>query len=270
MRNISRRRNVALAAAVVGAGYLATFATVRIGPERAVLFGLAIASFITAIGGFSFFVFYQVTIRQRERLLRGERLLARWTLTEDLWSLFAAQQATWNDGTKNAITLRDDRSRQGVPVVITEEALMVEDDFHHLGDLRALTWHESAPSYFDFRMVTHTKSSAIHWHLRVPASQDDPPAMRRVWDYFQTRLTPEPMSARVRRARIMRRLSVVLILIGVAGALVAKWSTNDPALQTVMLVAMAAALIALPVGLLVGAVSHWWLTRGAGKAVTSA
>ncbi len=99
MRNVERRRNISVALAVVAAGYLVTFATLRIGPEREVLFGVAIASFLTVVIGLTFAGVYQFATRQRQRLLRGERLLAQWTLTDDVWSRFCALEDARTDGT---------------------------------------------------------------------------------------------------------------------------------------------------------------------------
>ena len=265
MRNVEKRRNIAAAVSVVGAGYLVAFASLRVGPERAVLFGTAIASFITMLCGVAFAAMYHLAMRQRQRLLRGERLLSRWTLAEDVWSQFCAQQDARTDGTKNLICVREHRESLGVPVVITEESLMVDDDFYHLSELRELTWHATVPPYFDFRSVTHTKSSAIHWHLRVPASDSDPVAMRKIWDYFQARLVPLSPASRAPRIRMMRRISVALIPIGAAAAVVATLYYHQPSMQTVVLVALVIAMTCLPLGVIVGAMTHWWLTSGQGK-----
>ncbi|MCC6241586.1 MAG: hypothetical protein IT353_02040 [Gemmatimonadaceae bacterium] len=265
MRNVERRRNISVALAVAAAGYLVTFASLRIGPEHEVMFGVAIASFLTVVIGLSFAVMYQLATRQRQRLLRGERLLAQWTLTDDVWSRFCALEEARTDGTKNAIRVREQRETAGVSVIITEESLMVDDDFYHLSELRELTWHETVPAHFDFHMVTHTKSSVIHWFIRVPASDSDPVAMRKIWDYFQTRLVPMAIAKRVRNVRIMRRISVALIPIGAVAAVVAKLLYGDPSTQSVALTALAIAMLTLPLGIIVGGMTHWWLTRGEGK-----
>ena len=265
MRNVEKRRNIAAAVSMVGAGYLVVFAALRVGPEHAVLFGGAVASFITIPIGVSLATIYHLAMRQRQRLLRGERLLSKWILSEDVWSQFCAQQEARTDGTKNAICVREHRETHGVPVVITEESLMVDDDFYHLSELRELTWHETVPPYFDFRSVTHTKSSAIHWHLRIPASDSDPVAMRKIWDYFQARLVPLSPASRVPRVRTTRRISVALIPIGAVAAVVAKLYYHQPSMQTVALVALVIATTCLPIGVIVGAMTHWWLTSGQGK-----
>ena len=265
MRNVEKRRNIAAACAVAGAGYLVTFAALRVGPEHAVLFGGAIASFLTVVIGLSFVGVYHQATRQRQRLLRGERLLAKWTLRDDVWTRFCAQQATRTDGTKNLINVRAEQDTPGVAVVMTEESLMVDDDFFHLSELRDLTWHETVPPYFDFHCVTYTKSSVVHYYLRVPASDSDPVAMRKIWDYFQSRVAPTSPKALAPRVRLMRRISLALIPIGAVAAVLAKLFYNDPSRQAWAITAIAIAMVTLPLGLLVSGMTHWWLTRGQGK-----
>jgi hypothetical protein len=268
MRNVEKRRNIAAACAVAGAGYLVVFAALRVGPEHEVLFGGAIASFLTVMFGVTFVGVYHAATRQRQRLLRGERLLARWTIRDEVWTQFLAQQEARTDGTKNLIKVRPRRDTPGVPVVMTEESLMVDDDFFHLGELRELTWHETVPPYFDFHCVTYTKSSVVHYYLRVPATDSDPVAMRKAWDYFQSRVSPTSAAGLAPRVRIMRRVSVAFIPVGAVAAVVAKVLYDDPSRQSLAVIALAIAMTALTLGLLIGGMSHWWLTRGAGKGAT--
>ncbi len=265
MRKVEQRRNIAVLVTVAAAGVFVTFAMLRIGPEHEVLFGLGVAAGLTTLIGLCFALVYHAATRQRQRLLRGERLLARWTLSEDVWSQFCAQQHARADGTKNLIDVRERRSAQGVPVVMTEESLMVDDDFFHLGELRELTWHETAPAYFDFRSVTYTKSSAIPWHLRVPASDSDPVAMRKIWDYFQGRLAPLAPGSRIPRIRLMRSISLALIPIGAVAAVIAKQFYHEPSMQSIVVVALVVATLTLSLGVIMGAMTHWWLTSGQGN-----
>jgi threonine/homoserine/homoserine lactone efflux protein len=69
---------------VVGAGYLVAFAALKVGPEHEVLFGGAIAAFMTTDVGVSFAALYHLAMRQRQRWLRGERLLAEWMLADEV------------------------------------------------------------------------------------------------------------------------------------------------------------------------------------------
>lgn len=267
MRNVEKRRNIAAAFAVVGAGYLVAFAALRVGPEHEVLFGGAIASFLTFLFGVTFVGVYQLATRQRQRLLRGERLLAKWTLRDEVWAQFLAQQDARTDGTKNLISVRARRDTPGVSVVMTEESLMVDDDFFHLSELRDLTWHETVPPYFDFHCVTYTKSSVVHYYLRVPASDSDPVAMRKIWDYFRSRVAPTSAAGLAPRVRVMRRVSVALIPVGAVAAVLAKVFYDNPLRQSWAMASLAIAMVTLPLGLLVAGMTHWWLTRGQGKGV---
>ena len=76
---------------------------------------------------------------------------------------------------------------------------------------------------------------------------------------------PMAIATRVRRVRIMRRISVALIPIGAVAAVVAKLFYGDPSRQSVALTALAIAMLTLPLGIIVGGMTHWWLTRGEGK-----
>jgi hypothetical protein len=123
----------------------------------------------------------QLDVRRRQRLLRGERLLAAWTVSADTWSQFVSLQKTRTDKSQDRVHVGDHRGSTGIQIMISEVSVLVDDDFHHLSDLREVVWHETVPPYFDFRSTTYTGSQWETWHLRIPAAIDDPAAMRRVW-----------------------------------------------------------------------------------------
>ncbi|MCU0648490.1 MAG: hypothetical protein MUF00_10875 [Gemmatimonadaceae bacterium] len=177
---------------------------------------------------------------------------------------FVALKNTRADDSQSPLRVRDQRESTGIQVMISEESVLVDDDFHHLGDLRALTWHETVPPYFDFRSMTWTGSLWNTWHLRIPAPADDPAPVRRVWDYFQARLVAPSWESRVPRLRLLRSVSLALIPLGIGAVIVARTYRDDSAMQDVVMAALFVAMLAVPIGVVVGGVVHYRLTRGRG------
>jgi hypothetical protein len=268
MRNIERRRTFAVAVTVAAASVLVASVTLGVSPDRAAWFGGAIAAFVvTLVAGF-FASTLQLDVRRRQQLLRGDRLLAAWTVSADTWSQFMALQKTRTDNTQDRVHVREQHGSTGIQVKISEVSVLVDDDFHHLSDLREVVWHETVPPYFDFRSTTYTGSQWITWHLRIPAAADDPAAMRRVWDYFQARLAVPTWESREPRLRLLRSVCVALIPIGIGAVMVARAYRDDASMQGVVMAALFIAMLAMPIGVIAGGVTHYRLRRGRGTRVT--
>jgi hypothetical protein len=268
MRNIERRRNIAVAVTGTAASVLAAGFALGVSPDRAAWFGVTIAAFVVALIAGFFASTLQLDVRRRHRLLRGDRLLAAYTVNADTWSQFVALQKMRTDNSQDRVQVRSHQGSTGIQVMISELSVLIDDDFHHLSDLRELTWHETVPPYFDFRSTTYTGSQWETWHLRIPSATDDSPAMRRVWDYFQARLVAPTWESRAPRLRFLRNVCVALIPLGMGAVMVARAYRDDATMQGVVMAALLVAMLALPIGVIVGGVTHYRLRRGGGKSVS--
>ncbi|MCU0648489.1 MAG: hypothetical protein MUF00_10870 [Gemmatimonadaceae bacterium] len=83
MRNIERHRNIAAAITLAGVSGLASCIALGVSPDRAAMFGAGIVSFLVALIAGFFASTLQYAAHRRKRLLRGERLLAAWSVSVD-------------------------------------------------------------------------------------------------------------------------------------------------------------------------------------------
>jgi hypothetical protein len=213
MRNPGKRRNLALAVALAGVSYMVVALQVlNLDPRGKGTFASMVAALMVTLAGVTGFLVYHVTHRRRERLLRGERLLAKWTVSPQEWNQFRENEAKRPTGGRDN-ALRKVRATEGGPgieVVVTEESVLVGDDFYFLpGEMRGLEWFPETPPCYDFLMVTHGKSTSVKWHIRFPAVGPAEP-IRRVWDYRQQQLAEAP-SRGIPRRRIALAFGIVLI-----------------------------------------------------------
>lgn len=267
MRNPRTRRNISAAVLVVGIGYVVALPLLTdIDPRRAGVFGTLVAACLVSVTALIGTIAYSVTHGRHQRLLRGERLLVRWTLSPAEWAQFRENERNRaSRGKDNAVKVRAEREATGIDVVITEESLMVDDDFYHLGEMRGLQWLTETPPCLDFRMVTPTKGSSVTWHIRFPAPVASESLARVPWDVFQKRLVPRDERSRIPGFRIARRVSVIIAIVSAAALLFAWRGYGDGSMQSPELAALIGGFIGFPLGTFTAALTHWWLTRGPGR-----
>jgi len=266
MRSPRQKRNISVVLLAVGVSYLVlAFTALNVTPANELLFGTVLLAFFGSIFALTGVIAFRVTLARHARLLRGHRLLATWTVSPQEWQQFLANQPHFAGERKNTITVNPERSLHGVKVVVTEESVMVDDDFYHLTELRGLQWHETPPPCLDFRMVTTGKNGSVTWHIRFPAAAGTEIAVRAVWDYFQQRLAPTEPRRLIPRYRVARTACVVMACVSALLLVFARATYGVAAMRTPMLVAMVTGLLGLPLGVVVGAITHWWLVRGPGR-----
>jgi len=269
MRNPRSRRNISLAVLLAGVGYVVLIPrTTALDPRQSAVFGTLVAACLVSLIALIGTIAYHVTHQRHQRLLRGERLLARWTLSPSEWAQFRENERNRASGGRdNSVKVRREREANGIDVVITEESLMVDDDFYHLSEMRGLQWLPESPPCLDFRMVTAGKSGSVAWHIRFPTAASAESLARVPWDVFQKRLAPRDEQQRISSFRLARRVSVAITIVSAFALLFAWRYYGDRSMQTPMLTAMVGGMIGFPVGLFTAGLTHWWLTRGPGRPV---
>jgi hypothetical protein len=271
MRQPRKRRNISLAVLAVGVTYfLVTVFVAPVDPRDAAVFGsLVVACFVSLLGLVGT-IAYHVTHQRLQRLLRGERILARWTVSPDEWKAFRDnERSRATAGRDNAVKVRKASEATGIDVVITEESLMVDDDFYHLiTEMRELQWLPESPPCLDFRMVTTGKSS-VTWHIRFPATAGAESKARVPWDHFQQRLAPRDQRSRIPNFRIARQLGAIVACVSAVALGFAWYHYGNRSMQTPVLASMIGGMLGFPLGLFVFGLTHWWLTRGPGKPIVS-
>lgn len=133
--------------------------------------------------------------------------------------------------------MRSASEATGIGIVITEESLLVDDDFYHLtAEMRALHWLPESPPCLDFTMVTSGKRS-VTWHIRFPATASAELA-RVPWDHFQQRLAPREEHGRIPNFRIARQLSVIVTAVSAVALVFAWYHYGNRSMQTPVLATM--------------------------------
>lgn len=271
MRQPRKRRNISLAVLAVGVTYVVvTVFVTTVDPRDSAVFGSLVAACFVSLFGLVGVIAYHVTHQRHQRLLRGERLLARWTVSPDEWKQFREnERLRATAGRDNTVKVRSASEASGIDVVITEESLMVDDDFYHLvAEMRALQWIPESPPCLDFTMVTSGKTS-VTWHIRFPCTEGAESRARVPWDYFQQRLAPRDERSRIPNFRLARRISAIVAAVSAVALVYAWYHFGNRSMQTPVLVTMIGGALGFPLGLFVFALTHWWLTRGPGKRAAS-
>ncbi len=237
-----------------------------VGHDYGAMFGSLVAACLVSLFALIGTIAYSVTHGRHQRLLRGERLLVRWTLSPAEWAQFRENERNRaSRGKDNAIKVRAERESIGVDVVITEESLIVGVEANRHREMRGLQWLTESPPCLDFRMVTPTKGSSVTWHIRFPAPIGSESLARVPWDVFQKRLVPRDERSRIPGFRIARRVSVVIAIVSAAALLFAWRGYGDGSMQSPELEALICGFIGFPLGTFTAGLTHWWLTRGPGR-----
>lgn len=260
MRNPTKRRTASTVVAAIGAVALATTIVVNRGrsPIDGAWFAIVIASSFVILFAIVGIITYHVHVRWIARLNRGHRRLAQWTLSAAEWEQFRTNDKAWRDtGRPNSLKLRKDGTASNVAVIIAQDALMVDDDFYHLGTLRGLQWIPETPPSLEYNMVTVTKNGSVKWNIRLPVAAGADAQARAVWDYVHRPVSFD-VARSIRRFRYSRVAGlVVAALSGFALIYTRAYYVNEVASHQLWYFVGGA--VGLPVGLLVAAVCHWQL-----------
>lgn len=135
MRHPRRERNIEAVISLVGFatfGFgLALSERGNIGTFQVVVFVLGLKAGIVA--GVMAIVAHFRDVRPYDRMLRGEGVLGRWSISEKQWHRFIEEYSRLPQGKnlpKNEIELSNTYPAKGVEVAISDNALQLNDDFH--------------------------------------------------------------------------------------------------------------------------------------------
>ena len=193
MRNPHRKRNIWIVSALAGIIAM-TIATLYDSETESLIWVLGGVGLTATIFGIFYAIHAQVEIVQYDRLMRGENVLAQWTVDPHRWRAFASLDDTLNVPATNRITISaegDSLRREGVRVVIGRSSLLVDDYFHPLpGNVTAgiygPSWYEGPPPYLEFRLSPQHYSRPSPWWIRVPIGAGAEGDARMVYDYFHS------------------------------------------------------------------------------------
>jgi len=260
MRNPTKRRSASVVVAVVAAVTLTTTIVLNRGrsPVDGAWFAMVIASFFVTLFAIVGVITFHVHVRWIARLKHGDKRLAQWSLTPAEWEQFRINDKTWRDtGRSNILKLRKDAVASNIEVTIAQDALMVDDDYYHLGAMRGLQWIPETPPCLEFNMVTSGKNGSVKWNIRLPMAAGADTQARAVWDYVH-RPMPVNLGRSIRRYRFSRVAGLVVALLsGTVLLFTRKYYVGQ--LSTHQLWYFVTGAVGLPVGLFVSALSHWQL-----------
>jgi hypothetical protein len=263
MRNPGKRRNISV---VVGAIALATLvltlALHRGDSALGAWFTVVVISAHVTVFALVGLVVFQANHRMRVRLERGERMLAKWTLTAEQWRTFAADEVERKAaGRNNNFKVRPDRVDDGARVLIAENAIMIDDDFYHLGRMRGLQWLPDALPCLEYNMNTAGKSGSVKWNVRIPVPPDAEAQARAVWDYVHRPGQHAPPHVKATRFRRARAGGLVVAAVATPALVFTVNNLRRQEMPEFGLLALFVGLIGVPIGLFVSVLSHVMLRR---------
>jgi hypothetical protein len=151
-------------------------------------------------------IIFHVDARRRARLLRGEDILARWTIPPALVPQFEALRRRCNQSAAGHTPLPDylfprPNARGEIEVLIGAAAVMAGGDFHalpvrgyaliHGPEFIALTpgGGINGGGLLEFRITTHASadSTTRRWALRIPIPPGHEEDIRRIHSHYQQR-----------------------------------------------------------------------------------
>jgi hypothetical protein len=122
--------------------------------------------------------------RRRERLARGEGVLARWTVDPETWRRTGErclQAGAQRDAPRNSIVAYDQPPAGGMEVAVLDNAIFVGDEFHALEPDHGITVRvEDGWIGFD---PWHQEGD--NWMVRVPIARGAEAQAQRVAAHFQ-------------------------------------------------------------------------------------
>jgi hypothetical protein len=272
MRNARRRRGISLSIVFVAVVTLAvTIATHEKGSGPGVWFGVLLVALFTSIFSIVALLTFHFHVRWQQKLERGERLLAKWTVTPAEWAGYREnEKARLEAGRQNSVKVRSASEDTGIAVLVAEDSLMVDDDFFKLVEILGLQYLPETPPVLEYNMVTRGKGSAVRWNIRFPVAAGAEAGARAVWDYVY-RAKPKRDSARaIRRFRIWRPLGLAIGIICLPMSVYGFMQRGQIQTQPHILWYLIAGFMGTPFGLTVGVMSHFMLKREVRAATGSA
>jgi hypothetical protein len=228
MRNPSRKALYAFLA------LLAAAALIRFGVAREQRIGEDWTAIVPIVLGLGIAPFALVTliqamfaVRGRARLLRGERVIARWHVSQGEWEGFrkldgyrAAQQSALG----NDLWIRKRAPTEPVEVIVGEKSALVDGSYHALSprglpELRSVGWLEGPPTCLEFGLLYPRSryGGTVPTTLRIPVPASARPDARRVVLHFEP-LTRRRPGLALRNPPRTYRVCAFLVLLAVAAA----------------------------------------------------
>ncbi|MEP6765835.1 MAG: hypothetical protein ABJB66_16085 [Gemmatimonadaceae bacterium] len=261
MRNPKRRRDVAALLVVIGISAIA----IPLGlhhdetPSQGAWFGIVLAGFIDLALAATAFTVFNISYRQREKLLAGYKQLAKWTVSPAELQQFRANEKRHKDvGRNNSLNVRKQSDVVGFDVIVSQEAVMADEDFYVFTDRRGLQWLPDVPPSLEFNMVTANKNGSLRWNIRIPVPSDAEASARIVWDYFNR---PTIAPNLTKRYRAMRKFGLICLLIAQLPLLFAVVNPKHVPLQTSVIVAIIIGAIGSFIGIFAALLAQMLLKK---------
>lgn len=191
MRSLKLRRNRALLVSAVAAGMVivgVTFAAKRGTegwPDVVAVSGAAIGTIALFVAGMR-----QIDVARCRRMLRGEGVIATWTVDAEQWRRFRERNREWENSPRtgpNLVDVWQEPLSGGLVVAVSDNGLLVGADFHSI-DRNARVKVYGSWMEFDTVMPRSDGGSEVHLFHRFPVA---PGSEGAAWDverfYSRTR-----------------------------------------------------------------------------------
>ncbi|MDP5278729.1 hypothetical protein Q9Q95_07315 [Sphingomonas sp. DG1-23] len=189
MRNPERLRNLTLVAGLAG---LLSVSIPFVDSGRAEEGAWVVVGGMIAVIGLGAAILLTLNLRRMRRLNAGEGVIARWQIDPATWARFVADDREAERDKRrlnNAIRLRE-KPRRVVAVVIGDDCLQVDGDFHRvaLAELKGAGLSAGPPSILELRFVTPgAQQPDMHYAFRFPVAFGAETAARGVIDHYNRR-----------------------------------------------------------------------------------
>ncbi|MEP6780541.1 MAG: hypothetical protein ABJC26_11675 [Gemmatimonadaceae bacterium] len=261
MRNPKKRRDVSAIFVLIGiAAFAITMALFRGEPAAhdSWLGSVVLSFFVTLIATVGLVVF-QGHYRRREKLLNGYKHLAKWTVSPADLALFRENEKKHNAvGRGNALKIRKESNSTGFDVIVSQESIMVDDDFYGFVDRRGLQWLPDVPPSLEFNMVTASKNGSVRWNIRLPVPANAEAGARTVWDYFNR---PQLAPNLAKRYQSMKKFGVVCTLFSAPVMLFAVKFLGNESMKSAALASLIVGFVGMTTGISTFVVAHVLLRK---------
>jgi hypothetical protein len=199
MRNPARRRNIALLSCLTGA---ICIAAAWLAPEemleRAPRSVLGMIGLVVAPLALMAALFTQVNVRRRNRIMRGEGVIARWRIDAQRWKDFVtidAQYTAQDPRFRNDFSILPKPSEPEPEIIVIADAIQLDGDLHRVPrdgfpSIVQIDWLDSYPACLNFQMAHGGGEGQIHYFsLRFPIAPGAETDARRVVEHFSKKQT---------------------------------------------------------------------------------
>lgn len=281
MRNPVKYRNLNLILALTCAATLAALGLIATQQQPVPKWVIVTATMLVMpmVAGLIAALIYAQGAKGMSRLLAGKGVKARWQVDPQLWQAFVPAEAAFakeHPQYTNALRLDRDRFAQNFEVVLGDEAILVDGDFHDIPTayndcwLRLIQLQPGPPAFvnmhIDMTYVTRYGRRTVHHALRFPVTESARTQAAAVLQEYHAQAVKRQASTGSlvqRYPRQVRNTCLVLLVLATTTMGFGLLLRQQPQLVTPDFATGMAIVsgVVMAMGLLLGTISHFVLRK---------